>query len=219
VLLLHGSGGDRAQVLPEAKILASEGFGVLALDWPGHGESAGEVRWADGERAAVAAAVDWLAARRERIGAYGFSMGGYVLAQVAATDRRIEAVALAGTPSSVLRQSRWQWERWSVVSQWPARLALDRGGLRLSDPQPGEVVAALSPRPLLVIGATRDFLVPSFMAHELHDAAGAPRELYLVDAAIHGGYHAVAPTEYAARLAGFYRRALVAQGNGTGAAK
>ena len=37
VILTHGAGADRSQVLPEARTLVQGGFGVLLFDWPGHG--------------------------------------------------------------------------------------------------------------------------------------------------------------------------------------
>lgn len=209
VVLLHGAGGDRAQLLVEARVLADQGFGVLSIDWPGHGESDGEVTWAEGERAALRSALDWLAGRPgvEHIGAYGFSMGGYILAQVAAADARVRAVVLAGTPARVIDQSAWQFGSWGFVSRLPARWALRRGGLRFEDPQPREAVAALAPRPLLVVQGTSDVTVPPFMAEAIHAAAREPRELYLVEGAPHGNYHQAAPG-YGTRLVAFFQRAL-----------
>src|SRR5262245_26780526 len=43
VVLAHGSFGTRASMLAEARALGKAGFGVLLFDWPGHGESGGEV--------------------------------------------------------------------------------------------------------------------------------------------------------------------------------
>src|SRR5207249_567589 len=39
VILTHGSSADRSQLNTEFTALARAGFGVLAFDWPGHGES------------------------------------------------------------------------------------------------------------------------------------------------------------------------------------
>jgi len=95
VILTHGTNADRSVLLPEIHLLANAGFGVLAFDWPGNGESEGHVQWGEGERQALRAAVDWLAHRTEvdahKIGGLGFSIGGYMMAQVAATDTRLHA--------------------------------------------------------------------------------------------------------------------------------
>jgi alpha-beta hydrolase superfamily lysophospholipase len=41
VLLSHGSGGSRGRVASHVRMLARHGYGVLALDNPGNGESEG----------------------------------------------------------------------------------------------------------------------------------------------------------------------------------
>jgi dipeptidyl aminopeptidase/acylaminoacyl peptidase len=213
LLLLHGSGGDRRQLLGEARALGAEGFGALLIDWPGQGDSDGQVRWGDGERAALSAALDWLEKRpdvdRTRIGAFGFSLGGYVLAQIAAHDPRVKAVVLAGTPSEVARQCQWQNRRWSFLSQWAARWALQRGGMHVDDPQPLALVKSLAPRPLLLVAGTSDVVVPAFMASELHGAARDPKELYVIDGAGHGNYASIAGQTYFAKLTTFFGRALL----------
>ena len=41
VVLRHGAGSTRSNVLPEAEVLARHGFGVLLVDARGHGQSDG----------------------------------------------------------------------------------------------------------------------------------------------------------------------------------
>lgn len=212
VVLTHGAGGDRAQVLPETRALVASGFGALTFDWPGHGESEGEVHWNELERMALGAALDWLSVRSDvdpaRVGLFGFSMGGYIAAQVAQTEPRVRALALAGTPSDVGAQSAWQFGRFGFLSRRPARWALERGGLGLDEPQPREAVASISPRPLLIVAGTTDHTVPIAMGHELHAAAREPKELFVVEGADHGQYDAVAGQAYRDRLVAFFQRLL-----------
>jgi pimeloyl-ACP methyl ester carboxylesterase len=213
IILLHGAGGDRTELLPEARHLASAGFGVLVFDWPGHGESDGEIHWNDGEAHALTAAVDFLSRRAdldaERLGALGFSMGGAVLALVAPTEPRLRAVVLTGTPSDQVQQVKWARRRWGPLSQIPALWAVRRGGLRLYGDQPRDRVWAIAPRPLLVVGGTDDQGVPAFLARDLFAAARDPKELLLVDGAGHGGYERPPGSPYLDRVTGLFNRTLL----------
>ena len=81
VVLQHGAGSTRSDVLDEAAVLARHGFGVLMIDARGHGDSAGRAMdfgW-HGD-ADIAAATGYLADRGDvdprRIGVVGMSMGG-----------------------------------------------------------------------------------------------------------------------------------------------
>jgi fermentation-respiration switch protein FrsA (DUF1100 family) len=208
VILTHGAGADRSQVLPEARLLSEHGFGVLLFDWPGHGESEGEVHWSEGERRALAGALDWLAARPEtdarRVGVFGFSMGGYVVAQVAAVDPRPRAVVLAGTPSDVAEQSRRQFAGYGPFSRLPARWALERGGLRLDEPQPAAAVGAIAPRPVLIVAGSSDHTVPLPLGQALFAAARDPKELLVIEGADHGQYDTVARDAYRGKLVSFF---------------
>ena len=91
VLVGHGSGGSRERVLEEIRLLAKHGYGVLAFDLFGNGESTGHSNGlGDNAQPAVDAALDYVAQRPdvdpERIAAFGSSLGGEVLLEAAARD-------------------------------------------------------------------------------------------------------------------------------------
>jgi pimeloyl-ACP methyl ester carboxylesterase len=211
VILVHGAGGDRSSLLAEARMFSSRGYGVLSFDLPGHGESGGEIRWAEPERASVRAAVDWLDESAELgprgIGAFGFSLGGYVLVQVAAVEPRLSGLVLSGTPSDPVEQVRYQHARYSFLSQSPALFVLERGGMDLAV-RGVDFASQVAPRPLLVIGGSEDHTVPARMAEALFRAAREPKELYLIAGADHGSYRDKGGAEYESRLVGFFDRAL-----------
>jgi len=213
ILLMHGTNADRATVLPETRSLAAAGFGVLAFDWAGYGFSGGRADWGPGERSALIAALDWLSAQPgvdpRRIGAYGFSMGSYSLAQTAALDSRIRAVVLAGVPNDLVKDSRTDHRKWGPLSAWPARWAFDG---HFGD-GPDAVSAALAasriaPRPLLVIGGSADTVVSERVVREVYDAAHEPKDLWIIPGAQHGEYPQAAGDAYGNRLASFFGGAL-----------
>jgi dipeptidyl aminopeptidase/acylaminoacyl peptidase len=212
IILVHGTGADRSSLLFETRVLAEAGFGVLALDLPGQGASGGTTEWGVPERRAISAAVDWLSQQSEvdpkRIGAFGLSMGAYVLTQAAVLDPRIHAVTLAASPNDVVEQNWLATSRWGWLTQLPCYWALRMGGTPL-DMRPKDIVGKIAPRPLLILNGDEDALVPAWMARQLYAAAHEPKELYIVHGAHHADYARVAPLEYAARLVEFYRRTLL----------
>jgi len=212
VVLAHGAGGERSDLAAEAKILSDAGFGVLAFDWPGHGQSEGEIRWGQPEREALVAALDWLSAEPSidphRIGAFGFSMGGYIVAQGAALDARLKLVALAGTPHDPIAHTKWEYRHWGILSQWPALLAVRVGGMKLRELVPELVIERIAPRGVLIISGAEDELVPPWMANALFSAARPPKTLLSVPGAGHGQYAEAAPDTYPRALIAFFSQLL-----------
>lgn len=212
VILTHGSNGERSDLLPEARILSRAGFGVLAFDWPGHCQSEGTIQWGADERAALTAAIELLertpGVDATKLGAFGFSMGGYVTAQVAAQDPRLRAVALASSPSDPLEHLYWEYRRLGVLRQWPALLALKVSGMPLQELVPQQVIGQISPRPLLLIAGREDPIVPNWMTRKLFDAAREPKRLFLVPGAGHGGFAEADPAGYRMQLVTFFEQLL-----------
>jgi pimeloyl-ACP methyl ester carboxylesterase len=213
VVLLHGAGGDRTSQLPEARQLASHGFGVLLFDWPGHGESDGEIHWSEAEGRALVAATDFLAGRPDldarRLGALGFSMGGAVLARVAPTEERLQAVVLVGTPSDQARQIELENRQWGPLSQIPARWAVQRGGVPVFENQPRDRVPAIAPRPVLIVNGTQDYTVPPQLAYDLFTAAREPKQLLMVEGAGHGALEQAPNSPYLDSVTRFFESALL----------
>jgi uncharacterized protein len=212
IILAHGTNADRTALLPELRFLTAAGFGVLSIDWPGDGGSEGEIHWDQHERNALTAAVDWLLTRDDidaaRIGAFGFSMGAYVTAQVASYDQRISAIALAAAPTDFAEYTLWDNRRYGWLSQFPAMQAVRAAKMPLNELRAIDVVKKISPRPLLVIGGDVDGTVPEWMTRKLFAAAGQPKSLWIVHGAGHGNYSITAPDAYKAQLLEFFSRSL-----------
>jgi uncharacterized protein len=209
VVLAHGSGGDRYGLLAEARALHARGFGVLLFDFPGHGESAGAVHWSGAEVRALQRFVDYLAARSDvdarRVGALGFSMGGYITALAGAADARLSAVAVVAAPSDAREHTLHEYARFTWVGQRAALWALERHGMALDGPTPLQEIARIAPRPLLIVGGELDPVVPATMTRSLHAAAREPKQLALLEGARHGDYDA----RYFDILVRFFDRALL----------
>ena len=123
IVLVHMLTRTRRDWDVAAEALNASGFGVLALDLRGHGESSGN--WASGLaplQQDVQAAADWLKARSDvlsgRIGIAGASLGATLAALVAASDGAVRSLALI-SPASEYRGLR---------SEAAVRKYAERGG-------------------------------------------------------------------------------------------
>ena len=109
VLLIHGFGDSPDSLRFLAAHLHAGGFAVYAPLLPGHGRTLGEFR-ASGRAAWLAAARSALAdvaARYERVGVVGLSMGGALAVLMAGDEPRVGALALLAP--YIAPPARLQW--------------------------------------------------------------------------------------------------------------
>jgi len=207
VVLLHGFGANRAQLAPEMRMLAEDGYGFLAYDAPGHGDSDGSTTWGDTEQDSLRAALDFLLQQTsvdpKRVGALGFSLGGAVLALTAPTEPRIHAVVLEATFSTLYEEIRGDSGPWGFVAAKPAQWAIERHGIPVDRIRPKDGVCAIAPRPLLVVVDTATPLDYEDQKSN-YDVACAPKELYEVPGAVHGHYDELDGATYRKRILGFF---------------
>ncbi len=111
VVLLHGSHGTRVDTLPQLRMLSSAGYGILAYDARGHGQSAGQTNalgW--GGANDLAGAVAFLDRQPgispRRIAALGLSMGAEEALRGAGSGVALHAVVADGAGASTLGDTR-----------------------------------------------------------------------------------------------------------------
>lgn len=173
-LLLHGFSSSKERMTETVgRALLDRGVGSLALDLPLHGDregSGGEIpyrkplalvgAWRTAVREARAA-VEWLAVQPEvdsaRIGAVGYSLGGFLALIMAAEESRVRVVALAAA-----------------------------GDLPLTTPYSGLVRRAVDPmkaarklagRPLLMVNGRGDRSTKPEQAERLFAHADEPKQI------------------------------------------
>src|SRR5262249_3740442 len=137
----------------------------------------------------------------QRIGAFGFSVGGQIALRAAGLTDRIKAVAADGSTTStfedeVPRISLWEWINFPVVWVYYQIQEL-LGGV----PSPTSVmqsVQKIAPRPLLLISTGQD--MEAREEARFYEAAGDPKALWNIPETGHGGGFAARPKEYAYKL-------------------
>lgn len=220
VVLRHGAGSTRTDVLAQAAVLGRAGYGVLMLDARGHGASGGramDLGWFGDED--VRAGVDLLVTRPEvdpdRIGVVGLSMGGEEAIGAAATDPRIRAVVAEGAEQRVAADKAWMADAYGLAGR--VQGVLDRvtyGAVDLltgADPPIAlrDAVGRAAPRPVLLIagGAVAD---EQRAARWIQAASPSTVTVWVVPSAGHVQGLAVEPEQWADRVLGFLDENLAA---------
>jgi fermentation-respiration switch protein FrsA (DUF1100 family) len=218
IIVGHGIGAPR--LLEPVEVLARHGYGVLAFDWRAHGESDGDLcTFGYHEVRDVAGALAWLQEQPdvdpERIGMLGESMGAVTAIRATAALSGIQAV-VADSAYPDLKEAVgnvWRGTGLPVVPFVPLQIALGEWltGLELDDMQPLEDVAAISPRPILILAGGQDPLTGPDAGQRYYEAAGEPKELWFEPDLEHVSFWRVAPDEYERRVVGFFDAALLGE--------
>lgn len=218
IILMHGWGMNRADILKNTHFLRDLGFNLFYFDFRALGESGGKTSSIGYlELKDVAAAVRFLKETRpqfcKKIGLYGLSMGGMVAICEAARNTEIACVAAEASYYSFRRVvSRWAWVHHHVpyFPLIPIILHYIRKYLGVNPERysPKYNIPKIAPRPVFIIHGRYDNLVPAAQAKLLYKNAGKPKEIWLVPGAKHNKCAEVGGFEYKQRLADFFRQNL-----------
>ena len=192
VIVLHGAGSRKENHADFARAAVAHGLAALTFDNRGHGETEGALGATVVQDLGALAA--WLAARPEvdgrRIGVRGSSMGGLLaIHAAAASDDVAAAIAICPAaqwmlaedvqrvldgrpppPGSALSEMRIDAP---ALAEW-----LDRNDVE-------EAAARMGSKPLLLIHARGDEIVPYSHSEKLYERAAEPKRLLLLE----GGHH------------------------------
>lgn len=218
IILMHGWGMNRSDILKNTHFLRELGFNLFYFDFRALGESGGRTSSIGYlELKDIAAAIRFLQETRPqfcaKIGLYGLSMGGMVAICEAARNPQVACVVAEASYYSFRRVvSRWAWvhRRVPYFPLMPIVLHYIRKQLGVNPERfsPKYNIPKIAPRPVFLIHGRYDNLVPAAQAKLLYKRAGEPKEIWLVPGAKHNKCAEVGGYEYKQRLADFYRKYL-----------
>jgi len=216
IILVHGANGSREDVRAHAGMLAREGFGVLAYDQRGHGESGGKGNafgWQNSQD--VGAAVSYLKSREDvtAIGALGLSMGGEVLLGAASAYPDMRAIAADGATHRTIEDYLALSDRRNILRSWTTRVMYGTVRCVSGQKPPLSMVKSIGE------AADTSFLfiaagdVPDEGEYGLRfvESAGISGALWTVPGAGHTGGFSMCPAAYRERVTGFFRNALIGE--------
>ena len=218
VLLMHGVGANRREMLGRARLLHAQGFGVLLFDFQAHGESTGDaITFGYREAKDARAAFDELRRRApgERTAVIGLSLGG-AAAILADPPLEADAMVLEAVYAS-----------FAIAVENRVAMHLGPAGPYLAPPLTTMLLWQVKPR----LGFDPDILRPAARVADLHMPllliagdvdqhatlaemklitanATAPKELWIVPGAHHQDFLRYAPAEYERRVVAFLRNHL-----------
>ncbi len=216
VILLHGYGNSRAQLLPHAAYLHRAGYHVLLIDFRGRGASSGAVTVGVHEPLDVRAAVSYVLSRPEvdpdRIALQGVSLGASAGILAMADDPRVAAIVAESAFTALAGAIRRSFAYFISLPTFPfAPLTVFVTELRVraraTRVRPLHAIPHVQ-RPIFIIDDLADARIPLDSGRLLYDAAPGPKELWLVADAVHAGGYTAAPDEYERRVLDFYARYL-----------
>jgi pimeloyl-ACP methyl ester carboxylesterase len=198
-------------------MLIRHGYGVLLLDPRGQGRSEGDtIRWA-GDRDLIGG-VEYLRSRYDvdpdRIGGFGFSVGGELLLEAAAQSSGLKAVVSEGAgirlgegltgDDGVSSLERALWNPASHVMTAATTVFSNHG------PPPPIVdrIGRISPRAVYLIYADPGMGGEKTRQPHFFNAAGRPKAMWEVPGSAHTGGINARPGEYEQRIVGFFDDAL-----------
>ena len=212
IILLHAYYADRRQTLPVARMLYTQGYGLLMYDQRASGESQGQTRslgWQDIPD--VRAAAGWLAEQpgNLKIGAYGCSTGGAIALAGSAGTASIQAMAV-DAPSPL------QW--YENLPQFSLQDPFNLPVMALYYPlvmlhsqslppiSTTQAVQAAGAKPILFISSGLG--EENARVNSYFESAQGPKERWNIPEAAHCGGPTVRPQEYQKHLLDFFKTAL-----------
>jgi alpha-beta hydrolase superfamily lysophospholipase len=192
VVVLHGAGSQKENHIDFARRAISHGFAALTFDNRGHGQSEGEL--GPGVLADMQRLVRFVAERPEvderRIALRGSSMGGLLAIHAAAVITGVAAVvAICPAAEHLMLEDLRPLARGKPPRPGSAleSMRVDATSLAawLEEHDVREAIELMGAKPVMLVHARGDEVVPYTISEELYERALEPKRLLLLD----GGHH------------------------------
>lgn len=209
IIICHGYPADKGDVLALASFLRRD-YNLFFFDFRGMGESGGSsTTLGHKEKIDLISAIEYVKKRDfNKIGAFGFSMGGAVI--IMSNSSYIRAAVSDSAFSSLDRMvhvlyANFGWMRFPFIflTNLYARFFI---GANLKTVSPLESMKDLR-FPLFIIHAESDEVIPVENAYLLHNA-NPKSKLWIIPGALHGQTYSIRRSEYEDKITRFFKAYL-----------
>jgi len=215
VIVQHGYGGHRGAVMHIAHMLYQQGFGVVTMDLRAHGKSGGElVTFGRDESKDMQFVFDFLKNRAEvdpeKIGIYGWSLGGATVLLHGALNNQVKAV-VADSPFDAINIENMQeftdafWPLPSLIKYFSSV----RSGVDFEQEAPIAHLETYQNKPLFVLIAGADTVVEAGSGERLVEAINNPNvQIWREPTFGHVRFSFDAPEKFATDVGAFFAKHL-----------
>lgn len=215
VIICHGMGANKGNFFEYVRLFYGQKLNSLIFDFRGHGDSdshtTGMGLLEDDD---VRAAVEWLKSKKPRqsrhVFGIGSSMGAAALLRAAVVEPRIEAIVLDSCYASAQALADQHVGRFTIIGPAMADVVMAFMSMQLGESvwslSPKKVIDRLDGRPVLLIHAMDDTMIPPQNLDLLYDQALQPKFKWLGP----GTHSNVMTTDFSAyqnRVLEFFRTA------------
>jgi fermentation-respiration switch protein FrsA (DUF1100 family) len=140
-------------------------------------------------------------------------MGAATALRAAARSTHLKAVVAESAFTSLEDEVASSFRAFSGLPAFPfapltVAFAQRQTGLHISEVRPIDDIPSIAPRPVFIIHGTADDMIPAEQGLRLYEAAGEPKELWMIDMMGHRSALGILPDEYEKRVIGFFDKAL-----------
>lgn len=217
IIIVHGYTVSLHASTQYIDMFQKAGFNILLVDQRRHGGSEGSyTTYGYQEKYDVQTWVHWILENYGEgsvIGLHGQSLGGGTVLEYLSIAHPNVKFVIADCPYSDLTElMRHQISKLNKLPAKPLlplvnKLLQRKAGFRLDQVSPMKAVEN-STLPVLFIHGTEDNYVPTYMSREMYRHKPEPKELLLVEGAVHANAYGINPKRYAEEVQSFIEKAL-----------
>ena len=214
ILLLHGIGSRKENLLPLAAFLANEGYNCLALDSRAHGESEGNyITFGYFEKQDISSVIDYLEKEKglTNIGIRGTSMGGAIALLSLAHDKRLKFGIIESTFADLSQvvfdyQKLWLGLESRIISNYTLQRAAKIAKFTVKEIKPAEVAKEVTQPVFYAHGDADENISVEYGKEIFKNLASSHKEMVIVEEAGHENLAAIGGVDYRKRMLAFLEK-------------
>ena len=214
IILCHGIGTSKADMLNYIPFLYKEGYNLLVFDFRGHGKNKSKHNSLGfSEINDVFAAVEFIKTKKiDKIGGLGISLGASTLIRAAARTDGFKAIVSDSAFARLDPMIASYAKRLYHLPYWPVVVLVKkvtelRTGFHYDAVNPVDDIKNVHV-PVYIIHGLNDSNIPSKNAEEIFAAANEPKKLLMVPNADHVESHSTMQKKYESEVLKFFEKYL-----------